>query len=110
MVHWHGLISPTNVTQLPMPPVGSYTYELEIGQCGFYHSHDHPDRQQALGLYGALLIAPKDRSTKGKADLDYINPAPGMAEARMVDLLSSLADGRRAAKPLHDPRRGLSLD
>jgi FtsP/CotA-like multicopper oxidase with cupredoxin domain len=22
----------------------------------FYHSHDHPDRQQNLGLYGALII------------------------------------------------------
>ncbi|MGL1728895.1 hypothetical protein ACSTG4_23640, partial [Vibrio parahaemolyticus] len=34
-------------------------------------SHDHPDRQQALGLYGALLISPKDASTEIKADLDY---------------------------------------
>jgi len=24
----------------------------------FYHSHDHVDRQQALGLYGALIIDP----------------------------------------------------
>ena len=29
------------------------------------------DRQQALGLYGALLISPKDPSTEIKADLDY---------------------------------------
>jgi hypothetical protein len=24
----------------------------------FYHSHDHVDRQQALGLYGAMIIDP----------------------------------------------------
>ncbi len=78
-VHWHGLIvpnemdGPANITQQPVPPGGSYTYEFTVGQSGtyFYHSHDHPDRQQALGLYGALLIAPKDPSTEVKADLDY---------------------------------------
>jgi FtsP/CotA-like multicopper oxidase with cupredoxin domain len=78
-VHWHGLIlpnemdGPAKVTQDPVPPGGSYTYEFDVGQSGtyFYHSHDHPDRQQALGLYGALLIAPRDPTTEVKADLDY---------------------------------------
>lgn len=78
-VHWHGLIvpnemdGPANVTQDPVKPGGSYTYEFDVGQSGtyFYHSHDHPDRQQALGLYGALLITPKDPSAEVKADLDY---------------------------------------
>ncbi|WP_458761194.1 DUF4396 domain-containing protein [Afipia sp. TerB] len=78
-VHWHGLIvpnemdGPAKITQKPVPPGGSYTYEFTVGQSGtyFYHSHDHPDRQQALGLYGALLIAPKDSGAEVKADLDY---------------------------------------
>jgi FtsP/CotA-like multicopper oxidase with cupredoxin domain len=78
-VHWHGLIvpnemdGPAKVTQDPVPPGGSYTYEFDVAQSGtyFYHSHDHPDRQQALGLYGALLIAPMDPSAEAKADLDY---------------------------------------
>jgi len=78
-VHWHGLIlpnemdGPAKITQEPVPPGGTYRYEFDVGQSGtyFYHSHDHPDRQQALGLYGALLIAPKDPSSEVKADLDY---------------------------------------
>jgi hypothetical protein len=78
-VHWHGLIvpnemdGPAKVTQDPVPPGGSYTYEFDVAQSGtyFYHSHDHPDRQQALGLYGALLIAPMDPSAEAKADLVY---------------------------------------
>ena len=78
-VRWHGLIvpndmdGPAKVTQDPVPPGGSYTYEFDVAQSGtyFYHSHDHPDRQQALGLYGALLITPKDPGTDVKADLDY---------------------------------------
>ena len=78
-VHWHGLIvpnemdGPAKVTQDPVPPGGNFSYEYTVGQSGtyFYHSHDHPDRQQALGLYGALIIAPKDAAKEVRADLDY---------------------------------------
>jgi len=70
-VHWHGLEvpnamdGPAEITQAPIPPDGSFTYEFTVQQAGtfFYHSHAKPDRQQALGLYGALIIEPKDRST-----------------------------------------------
>ena len=66
-VHWHGLIlpnamdGPAQITQPPIPPGGSYTYEFEAKQVGtfFYHSHLEPDRQQALGMYGALIIDPR---------------------------------------------------
>lgn len=66
-VHWHGL-APANgmdgaadVTQKPIPPGESFTYEFVADQPGtfFYHSHRSPDRQQALGLYGALIVDPK---------------------------------------------------
>ena len=67
-IHWHGLVvpnsmdGPANITQAPIDPGESFTYEFTAGQPGtfFYHSHDNPDRQQALGLYGALIIHPKD--------------------------------------------------
>lgn len=79
-VHWHGLIVPNNmdgpakITQEPIPPGGSYTYEFTTGQAGtfFYHTHDHADRQQALGLYGALIIDPKDPSREPAADKEYV--------------------------------------
>jgi FtsP/CotA-like multicopper oxidase with cupredoxin domain len=78
-VHWHGLVlpnamdGPAEITQPPIPPGGRYIYEFTVGQSGtyFYHTHDHPDRQQAFGLYGALLIAQKDGNDP-KADLEYI--------------------------------------
>ena len=70
-VHWHGLIlpnamdGPAEITQAPIPPGGSFTYEFTAVQAGtfFYHSHTNPDRQQALGLYGALIIDPKQRTS-----------------------------------------------
>jgi len=78
-VHWHGLIlpnamdGPAEITQEPIPPGGTYTYEFTTQQRGtyFYHTHDHPDRQQALGLYGALIIDPKDPADTPAYDLEY---------------------------------------
>jgi uncharacterized protein DUF4396/multicopper oxidase len=65
-VHWHGLIlpnvmdGPARITQAPIENGQVYRYEFTAVQAGsfFYHSHDHVDRQQALGLYGALIIDP----------------------------------------------------
>ncbi len=77
--HWHGLIlpnvmdGPARVTQDPIEYGGVYHYEFTAVQSGtyFYHSHDHVDRQQALGLYGALLIEPRETDPSLIADHEY---------------------------------------
>jgi manganese oxidase len=79
-MHWHGLVVPNRmdgpgyITQDPVQPGGRYVYEYIVQQAGtyFYHSHTRPDRQQALGLYGALIIHPKDVSAEPRADYDYV--------------------------------------
>ena len=78
--HWHGLIlpnemdGPAEITQKPIEPGGSYAYEFTAEQSGtyFYHSHDHVDRQQALGLYGALIIDPANPTDELKTDHEYV--------------------------------------
>ena len=64
-VHWHGLVIPNaqdgaaDVTQPPIKPGETFTYEYTVPQTPgtfFYHTHVAPDRQQALGLYGAFII------------------------------------------------------
>jgi FtsP/CotA-like multicopper oxidase with cupredoxin domain len=78
-VHWHGLIlpnvmdGPAKITQDPIERGGIYHYEFKVVQSGtyLYHSHDHVDRQQALGLYGALIIDPSERDPALEADYDY---------------------------------------
>jgi manganese oxidase len=79
-VHWHGLILPNQmdgpayVTQPPIKPGGSYTYEFNVEQHGtyFYHPHAKPDRTQALGLYGALIIDPANPADEVPATKDYV--------------------------------------
>jgi FtsP/CotA-like multicopper oxidase with cupredoxin domain len=64
---------PANITQAPIAPGATFTYEFTTQQAGtyFYHTHAHSDRQQALGLYGALIIDPKEPTREPKADLEY---------------------------------------
>jgi FtsP/CotA-like multicopper oxidase with cupredoxin domain len=78
-VHWHGLIlangmdGAADVTQHPIAPGRSFTYEFTAAQPGtyFYHSHKEPDRQQALGLYGALIVDPADPTVDAAYDYDH---------------------------------------
>lgn len=78
-VHWHGLIlpnamdGPAEITQDPIAPGATFTYEFTAAQHGtyFYHTHDHVDRQQSLGLYGALIIDPASEADEIPADLEY---------------------------------------
>jgi FtsP/CotA-like multicopper oxidase with cupredoxin domain len=64
-VHWHGLILPIEqdgvpeLSQAPIPPGDEHVYEFDIPDTPgtyFYHTHFSADRQQPLGLYGALII------------------------------------------------------
>jgi len=79
-IHWHGLTLPNgmdgagDVTQPPIAPGASFTYEFTVEQAGsyFYHSHTNPDRQQGLGLYGALLVDPKDPTNQPVADKEAV--------------------------------------
>ena len=79
-IHWHGLIvpnamdGPAEITQDPIPPGGHFTYDFVVQQAGtyFYHSHTDVDRQQALGLYGALIVAPKAAAHAITADQELV--------------------------------------
>ena len=79
-VHWHGLILPngmdgaSEITQQPIPPGGRFTYEFVARQPGtfFYHSHHHVDRQQTLGLYGALIVDPADSGNRPAYDQELV--------------------------------------
>lgn len=79
-VHWHGLVVPNNmdgpadITQKPIQPGETYTYEFTVQQAGtfLYHTHKEPDRQQALGMYGALIIDPREAPATPEYDMEYV--------------------------------------
>ena len=61
-IHWHGLLVPNsmdgagNVTQPPIPPGKSFTYEFTATQAGtfFYHSHSWSCRVYSASARGSL--------------------------------------------------------
>jgi FtsP/CotA-like multicopper oxidase with cupredoxin domain len=68
-VHWHGLHVPVEADGNPMDPVApgaSYTYEFTVppGTAGTYwyhpHAHGKAGQQVARGLYGAILVRPRE--------------------------------------------------
>ena len=77
-VHWHGLILPNDMdgapplTQKAIAPGATFAYEFTPTQTGtfFYHSHVNPDRQQALGLYGAFIIDPREKTERYDKEID----------------------------------------
>jgi len=78
-VHFHGVLVPNNmdgvpfVTQPPIKPGQSYTYEFTARNPGshMYHSHHNSTKQVGKGLLGAFIIEPKDKSKDPAHDLEY---------------------------------------
>lgn len=63
-IHWHGIRLDNafdgvpHVTQEPVPPGGSFRYEVHFPDAGiyWYHPHHREDILQDLGLYGNLRV------------------------------------------------------
>ncbi len=65
-IHWHGIILPTNMDGVPgmsfagIAPDSSYLYHFPIKQSGTYWYHSHSRFQEQTGVYGAIVIDPKE--------------------------------------------------
>ena len=67
-VHWHGVRLDNRsdgvpgVTQAAVEPGGTYTYTVHFPDAGiyWYHPHVREDIEQAMGLYGNMLVESPD--------------------------------------------------
>lgn len=65
-IHWHGLILPPEMDGVPglsfagIKPGDSYKYQFKVTQSGTYWYHSHSGFQEQTGLYGAIVIEPKE--------------------------------------------------
>jgi CopA family copper-resistance protein len=93
-IHWHGILLPANMDGVPglsfhgIAPAGHYTYRFPVRQNGTYWYHSHSGFQEQTGLYGPLIIDPRE-------------PAPFTYDREHVVLLSDWTD--------LDPRRLFAL-
>ena len=66
-IHWHGIILPTHMDGVPglsfdgIQPGETFEYQFTLQQSGTYWYHSHSGFQEQTGLYGAIVIDPKDK-------------------------------------------------
>jgi FtsP/CotA-like multicopper oxidase with cupredoxin domain len=99
-VHWHGIrvenrYDGTHETQAPIPVDETFTYQVAFPDPGayWYHPHIREDYGQELGLYGNLLVVPKEE--------DYWPPAHREVLLTLDDVL--VEEGRIAAFAESEP-------
>ncbi|WAG81146.1 copper resistance system multicopper oxidase [Metapseudomonas furukawaii] len=95
-IHWHGIILPANMDGVPglsfhgIAPDGMYEYRFKVNQNGTYWYHSHSGLQEQVGVYGPIVIEPKEPESF-QYDRDYVvmlsdwtdeNPARVMAKLK----------------------------
>lgn len=84
-IHWHGILVPAGMDGVPglsFPGIGpgeTFVYRFPVVQSGTYWYHSHSGLQEQLGLYGALVIEPRE-------------PDPVAADREHVIMLSDWTD------------------
>ena len=65
-IHWHGIVLPANMDGVPglsfngIAPGETYVYRFHVRQAGTYWYHSHSAFQEQIGLYGPLIIEPRE--------------------------------------------------
>ena len=86
-IHWHGILLPNiydGVPYLTTPPIlpgATYTVRFVLRQHGTYWYHSHSMMQEQRGLYGALVIRPRQEAVSADRELvllfsDWTNAHP----------------------------------
>ena len=63
-IHWHGVLVPFQMDGVPgvsfpgIDPGETFAYEFPVTHSGTYWYHSHSGMQEAVGLYGPLIIDP----------------------------------------------------
>lgn len=76
-IHWHGIILPTDMDGVPglsfdgIKPGETYEYQFDVNQSGTFWYHSHSGFQEQTGMYGAIVIDPKEPDPVSY-DRDYV--------------------------------------
>ncbi|WP_034918857.1 multicopper oxidase domain-containing protein [Gillisia sp. CAL575] len=86
-IHWHGMILPNffdgvpYLTTPPIEPGHTFKYEFPINQSGTYWYHSHTMLQEQSGVFGSIVIQPKEKTLDYDKELvlmlsDWTNEKP----------------------------------
>ncbi|HKZ73474.1 MAG TPA: copper resistance system multicopper oxidase [Steroidobacteraceae bacterium] len=117
-IHWHGILLPANMDGVPglsFSGIGhgeTYAYRFDVRQGGTYWYHSHSAFQEQAGLYGALIIDPREPEPFSY-DRDYVvllSDWTDLDPAALFARLKKMADHdnfykRTVGDFVHDVRR-----
>lgn len=99
-LHWHGLLLPAVMDGVPgfngfqgIQPGGHFEYRFKLRQNGTYWYHAHSKGQEQDGLYGALVVYPKNHQPVARheqAQQDYVIMLSDFHDSRSDQILSNL--------------------
>jgi len=86
-VHWHGMILPNffdgvpYLTTPPIKPGATFQYRIPVNQSGTYWYHSHTMLQEQKGVYGSIVVQPKEKTLEYDKDVvvvlsDWTNENP----------------------------------
>ncbi|MDE7539501.1 copper resistance system multicopper oxidase [Gluconobacter sphaericus] len=94
-IHWHGIRTPSNMDGVPglsfggIAPGETFTYRFKLHQSGTYWYHSHSGMQEAMGLYGAMVIDPRHPDPNA-CDRDYVIFLAEWTDVMPNDIVSNL--------------------
>lgn len=94
-IHWHGILLPANMDGVPglsfkgIAPGETFTYRFPLKQSGTYWYHSHSMFQEQTGLYGPLIIEPRE-SEPFSYDRDYVVMLSDWSDERPEDIFAHL--------------------
>ncbi|MTI31770.1 multicopper oxidase domain-containing protein [Xanthovirga aplysinae] len=92
--HWHGLLLPNSedgvpyLTTPPILPGTTHTFKFPLKQSGTYWYHSHTNLQEQSGVYGSIVIYPKEE----KQPKELSNRTSKTRDKELVLLLSDWTD------------------
>ncbi|RMA66512.1 multicopper oxidase domain-containing protein [Ulvibacter antarcticus] len=96
-IHWHGILLPNfydGVPYLTTPPIRpgeTFTYEFALNQSGTYWYHSHTMLQEQSGVFGALVIKPKEKTFD--YDHEQVLLLSDWTDEKPLDVLRTLKRG-----------------
>ncbi len=94
-IHWHGIILPTEMDGVPglsfagIKPGQTFKYEFDLNQNGTYWYHSHSGFQEQTGMYGAIVIEPKEPAPF-HYDRDYVVMLSDWSDEKPMDIYANL--------------------
>jgi CopA family copper-resistance protein len=90
-IHWHGILLPADMDGVPglsfhgIAPGETFTYRFGVRQNGTYWYHAHSGFQEQAGLYGAIVIEPRE-SERFTYDREHVVLLSGWTDRDPLDL------------------------